>query len=264
MHYLALGLEYDGHAFHGFQTQVDIPTVQAELELALSQVANEKIRLVTAGRTDAGVHASGQVISFSSSAQRPLDAWIRGTNSLTSNAISILWARNVDQKFSARFSALSRRYLYVWHRADQRGALARNLVCHTDAKLDEKRMHAAVQVLLGEHDFTSFRAAGCQSRTAQREVLRIKVCRFGETVVLDITANAFLQHMVRNIAGSLYQIGISREPVQWLAHLLALRDRTLAAATARPEGLYMVEVEYPQAYNFPDPSLPIVLHHVEI
>jgi len=264
MHYLALGLEYDGHAFHGFQKQPDVPTVQAELEQALSQVADEKISLVTAGRTDAGVHASGQVISFSSSRDRPLQAWVKGTNSLTSGAISVLWALKVDQQFSARFSALSRRYIYVWHRADHRGALARNLVCHTNVELDAKRMHSAVQPLLGEHDFTSFRAAGCQARNAQRNVHRVQVCRFGETVVLDITANAFLLHMVRNIAGSLFQIGIRQEPVDWMQSLLALRDRRLAAATSRPEGLYMVKVDYPHPYDFPEPCLPIVLHHVEI
>ncbi len=264
MFYLALGVEYDGHAFHGFQTQPGLPTVQSDLEHALSSVADEKIKLVTAGRTDAGVHASGQVISFATSANRPLDGWVRGTNSLTSEAISIRWARTVDEGFSARFTALSRRYLYVWHHSDRPLALGRTLVCQTADVLDQERMQLAVQALVGEHDFSGFRAAGCQSRSARRNVSRVRVERFGESVVLDITANAFLLHMVRNIAGSLHQIGSGRQPVDWMAQLLAAKNRSLAAATAPPHGLYMVHVEYPKKYNFPALQLPIVLHNVEI
>lgn len=259
MDHFALGVEYDGHVFHGFQVQKDRLTVQSALESALSQVANHPVKLVTAGRTDAGVHATAQVVSFSTEANRGLDAWVRGINSLTPDAISIIWVRKVDDEFSARFTALSRRYLYVWHRSDVESALVRNLVTHTTKNLDVDSMESAVKFLLGEQDFSSFRASGCQSRTAQRRVIDARVHRFADSVVLDICANAFLQHMVRNIAGSLFEVGVGNKLPEWIQSLLNLRDRKRAAATASPKGLYLVQVRYPERYKIPDSRLPIVL-----
>lgn len=244
--HLALGVEYDGAAFHGFQFQTNAPTVQEALEAALSRIAAAPVRVAAAGRTDAGVHATGQVVSFSSPSERPLDAWTRGCNALTPPGVKVIWARRVDAAFHARYSAVARRYQYLYAESDYpsplligRATLVRGL--------DDEAMHRAAQRLVGEHDFSSFRAAGCQSASAHRCVHRISVRRFRSLVVIDVTANAFLLHMVRNLAGALRQVGEGKRPESWIGAVLEQQDRTLIGATAPPDGLYLVDVSYPAA-----------------
>lgn len=244
---VALGVEYDGAAFHGWQRQGDpkIPTVQATVEKALAKIADHPIDLVCAGRTDTGVHATGQVIHFDCAVDRGETAWIRGSNSLLPPTVRITWARNVATDFHARFAALSRRYLYVIDDSEVESAIMANRVTHTRLTLDFETMHEAGQHLLGEHDFSTFRAAGCQAHTPFREVMHLRVMRHHRYIVLDIQANAFLQHMVRNIAGTLLEIGAGKRDSSWVKHLLEGRDRTAAAMTASPYGLYLVAVAYP-------------------
>lgn len=254
---VALGLEYDGGAFHGFQAQRGVPTVQQALESALSEVAAESIRVTAAGRTDTGVHATQQVVSFSTHAERPLEAWRRGANSLLDESVVVTWSRRVAGGFSARFDAVARRYVYIFHESETAPALLRGKVAWSRERLDEAAMSGAADCLLGEQDFTSFRAAGCQSNTPYRCVQAVSVYRRGAQVVLDITANAFLLRMVRNIAGSLRRVGVGEKDAGYLARLLAHKDRTRAAPTAAAEGLYLVQVSYPDldiAYR-PPPTL---------
>ena len=241
---IVLGVEYDGGAFHGFQSQKHAASVQDALESAISQVANERVRIVAAGRTDAGVHATGQVVSFRTSAERPLDAWRRGVSSLTPDTIGIVWAR-ASESFHARYDALWRRYVYVYSDAAAKPVIHRSLVAWCQKALDPERMHAAAQCLLGEQDFSAFRAAGCQSRTPYRNVQTIWVARTNGYVAIDITANAFLLHMVRNVAGALRAVGVGELGVTDLRELLGSRDRSRAPPTAPPHGLYLVGVGYP-------------------
>ena len=245
---VALGVEYDGAVFHGFQRQVGVPTVQETLEGALSGVADTPVRVAVAGRTDAGVHATGQVVSFRTSAVRSEESWRRGTNALlrgADGAVGVVWARLVERRFHARFSALSRRYAYVYLEADTAPVLLRGRVTWTRAELDAGAMHRAAQDLLGERDFSAFRAAACDSNTPFRRVDAVSVTRHGKQVVIDIEANAFLQHMVRNLAGCLAHIGRGEADTGLVADLLAAGDRTLAPPTAPPDGLYLTRVRYP-------------------
>ncbi|MEQ8486884.1 MAG: tRNA pseudouridine(38-40) synthase TruA [Pseudomonadales bacterium] len=243
---IALGIEYDGSGFSGFQWQANARSVQATLEAALSQIAAEPIRVAAAGRTDAGVHATGQVISFSCHANRPLSAWLRGGNALLPADVKVVWASEVGDDFHARFSAVARRYQYLYDDSATASPLLRRCVLPT-AALDDDAMHRAAQQLLGEHDFSTFRAAGCQSPTAHRCVHRVAVHRAQTLVVLDITANAFLLHMVRNIAGALLRVGLRQADEGWIGQILAGRHRELAGRTAPPDGLYLVDVHYPGA-----------------
>ena len=257
---VALGLEYDGGVFHGFQAQRGVATVQETLETALCEVAGESIRVTAAGRTDAGVHATQQVVSFSTHAERPLEAWRRGVNSLMDDAVSVIWSRRAANGFNARFDAVERRYIYVFHESETAPALLRGKVAWSRERLDERAMSKAAESLLGEQDFTSFRAAGCQSNTPYRCVRAASVYRRGPQVVFDIAANAFLLRMVRNIAGSLRRVGLGAEDTGYLARLLACKDRTRAAPTAAAEGLYLAQVSYLEfdlAYR-PPPTLEIV------
>ncbi len=254
---IALGIEYDGGAFSGFQYQSHAPSVQGTLQEALSRVAAAPITLTAAGRTDAGVHATHQVVAFDAPVERPMDAWIRGTNALTPRAVAVLWAREVEDDFHPRFQATARRYMYLFYDASAASPLLTGRVTFSRRLLDE-RMHSAAQVLLGEQDFSAFRAAGCQSSTPMRCVHRLSVQRAADFVLIDITANAFLLHMVRNIAGSLLVVGEGRQGPEWIASLLAGRDRTAAAPTAAPDGLYLVDVRYP-GQTFPPGRPPAVL-----
>ena len=251
---VALGVEYDGGAFHGFQRQSHAASVQAALETAAARVADEPVRMVAAGRTDAGVHATQQVVSFQTHAERPVDAWRRGVSSLAPAAVGIVWAKIFDAPFHARFDAVARRYVYIFSDAPSAPIIHRGLVAWTrGAPLDETAMHDAAQHLLGEHDFSAFRAAACQSKSPRRRIARLDVRRVNGYVAIDVRANAFLLHMVRNLAGALRQVGTGRLDADALQRLLRCRDRTLAPPTAQPCGLYLVGVDYPQLELAPRP-----------
>lgn len=252
---IALGIEYDGASVFGWQRQKDVPSVQQHLENALSVIANRDIKVQCAGRTDAGVHATGQVVHFDCDVERPDRAWTLGVNANLPETISVTWSKPVSDEFHARFSATHRRYRYVIHNSRIRPAILNSGVTHEYRELDERKMHEAAQFLVGEHDYTTFRASLCQSKSPRRKVTKIDVYRSGRYVVVDIRANAFLHHMVRNIVGSLSVIGAGEQPIGWIAELLALKDRSKAATTARPNGLYLVDVTYPELFELPKPPL---------
>ena len=252
---IAIGIEYDGTSYSGWQAQGHAPSVQARLEAALARVADHPVALTAAGRTDAGVHALAQVAHFDTHSERPPHAWSLGATAWTPGDISVLWARPVPEDFHARFSALSRTYLYRILNRPMRPALERHRVCWRRRELDAGRMHEAAQALLGERDFTSFRASECQSSTPMRRILGIDVARRGEYVEIEVRANAFLHHMVRNIAGSLIEVGSGDREPGWIADVLAARDRTLAGPTAPPDGLFFAAVEYPSGFGLPSGRL---------
>lgn len=251
----ALAVEYDGSVFYGWQKQLNpaLPTVQQALEQALSRVADHPVAVICAGRTDAGVHGLGQVVHFDTVSERPLRAWVRGTNAHLPPTVRVLWAQPVADDFHARFTALARHYRYRIRNRPMAPALGHQHLGWEPRPLDAERMHQAGQALLGEQDFTSFRAAGCQSNTPMRCVTALDVRRVDEEVWVDISANAFLLHMVRNIVGSLLVVGRGDKPADWLAELLALRDRNQAAPTAAPQGLYLSAVSYPACHALPWP-----------
>lgn len=257
---MALGIEYDGSRYCGWQRQREALSVQECLERALSRVADQPVTLFCAGRTDAGVHGTGQVAHFVTHARRHDSAWTLGVNAHLPPDIAVRWAKKVPDDFHARFSATARRYRYIIYNDRVRPAILHSGVTHCYQPLDAGRMHCAAQCLMGENDFTSFRAAQCQSRTPWRHVMHINVWRDGAWVVVDIKANAFVHHMVRNIVGCLLEVGAGKQPENWIATLLAARDRTQAAATAKAMGLYLVSVEYPQRFALPTmPPGPLFL-----
>ncbi|CAB0149534.1 tRNA pseudouridine synthase A [Pseudidiomarina piscicola] len=247
----ALGIEYDGSNYYGWQRQREVTCVQEVLERALSKVANHPVEVVCAGRTDAGVHATGQVVHFDSQEPRNAPAWTMGVNSNLPADVAVRWVREVPADFSARFSATGRRYRYIICNTRLRPAILGRGVSHYHFDLQVERMHQAAQALLGENDFSAFRAAQCQSHSPNRCVTHIDVSRHENFVVIDIAANAFLHHMVRNIVGTLLEVGKGEQAVTWPGELLAQRDRTLAAATAKAEGLYLVAVDYPETFGLP-------------
>jgi tRNA pseudouridine38-40 synthase len=253
---LALGVEYDGSAFAGWQYQHHARTVQGELQQALSRVADHPVELVAAGRTDAGVHALQMVAHFDTTAGRSMHGWVLGGNANASNELTVHWVRPVPDDFHARHVALSRRYLYRILDRRLRPALDRQRVCWVRAELDVARMHEAAQTLVGHQDFSSFRAAECQSPTPMRDLLELRVERNGACVDLHLRANAFLHHMVRNIAGSLILVGRGERPMDWVGEVLRARDRTRAGPTAPPQGLYFVAAEYPAGFGLPSYTLP--------
>tara|TARA_B100001094_G_C18170862_1_gene795011 strand:- start:1016 stop:1807 length:792 start_codon:yes stop_codon:yes gene_type:complete len=246
---IALRIEYNGSAFYGWQRQREVDTIQQQLERALSRVANEPIEVHCAGRTDAGVHATGQIIHFDTQAERQMVAWTRGVNAHLPSSIAVKYAKRVSDDFHARFSAQARQYRYLILNQPTRPAILHHGVTLHHAYLDEQKMHQAAQSLLGEKDFSSFRAAQCQSNTPFRDIHHVHVHRLGDYIVVDIAANAFLHHMVRNIVGSLMKVGEGAEPVTWMQELLDRKDRTYAAPTAKPHGLYLVHVTYPEAFG---------------
>jgi tRNA pseudouridine38-40 synthase len=260
LHKIALGIEYDGSKYYGWQRQNEVRSVQEKLEKALSKVANETINVFCAGRTDAGVHATGQVVHFETRMQRKDAAWTLGVNANLPGDIAVRWVKAVPDDFHARFSATARRYRYVIYNQRLRPAILAQGVTHFYHPLDAEKMHRAAQCLLGENDFTSFRAVQCQSRTPWRNLMHINVARYGAYVVVDIKANAFVHHMVRNIVGSLMEIGCGNRAEDWMAELLAAKDRKLAAATGKAEGLYLVSVDYPERFALPvTPLGPVFL-----
>ncbi|MGE5384265.1 MAG: tRNA pseudouridine(38-40) synthase TruA [Betaproteobacteria bacterium] len=251
---IALGLEYNGAAFHGWQSQAGGGTVQDALELALSQVANEQIGTFCAGRTDAGVHASLQVIHFDTSAIRPPTAWIRGVNALLPEPMAVRWAQPVPDDFHARFCAYGRRYRYLLINRQQRCGLWRGRCGWFHSPLDLERMQRAAVSLIGEHDFSAFRAAACQAKSPVKVMNRADVRRRGNLFIFDFEASAFLHHMVRNLVGSLVYIGKGAKPVEWLDELMETRDRVHAAPTFSPDGLYFRGPLYEPHWNLPEIS----------
>ena len=248
---LAACVEYDGAAYYGWQRLSHGPSVQEEVERALSVVADQPVSVQCAGRTDSGVHAVGQIIHFETKAERPLRGWLRGSNVKLPDGIALRWIQPVADDFHARFSAQSRRYRYIIQNRDARPALLKGRVAWNYHPLNVERMHEAAQCLLGENDFSSFRAAACQSHHAMREMQLISVSRKGDFIYIDVQANAFLHHMVRNIVGSLLLVGKGDRPAEWIADLLAARDRNQAGMTAAASGLYFVHVNYPPEFNLP-------------
>lgn len=230
--------------------------MQHELQRALSVVADHPLEVTAAGRTDAGVHALMQVAHFDSPSPRTPRAWALGANTELPPEISVLWAKPVPDTFHARYSALSRTYIYRIVNQPCRPALLRGQACWIRKPLDAVAMHVAAQALLGEHDFSSFRAAECQASTALRRVMEITTERRGAEVVIAVRANAFLHHMVRNIAGSLIAVGTGARPIAWVGELLGTRDRRLGGATAPPQGLYLARVEYAYEFGIPPVDAP--------
>jgi len=249
-------IEYDGTAYYGWQRLSHGPSVQAEVEKSLSIVANHDIDLTCAGRTDSGVHGIGQIVHFESDAKRDQKAWKMGCNTNLPNDISMRWIQPVNDEFHARFSAKSRYYRYIILNQMTRPAIIYNKVCWFKESLNADLMHQAAQLLLGEHDFSSFRAAGCQAKHAMRELQSISVSRDGQYIYVDIIANAFLHHMVRNIVGSLFEVGRQVKAVDWFSELLIVKDRNQAGITAPACGLYFVNVEYPKEFDLPAVSKP--------
>jgi len=248
---IALGIEYDGTAYNGWQRQRTGDGVQAHVEKALSRVADEPIEVVCAGRTDTGVHATGQVVHFDTSSERSERGWLLGANTNMPDDIAVIWAQPVTDDFHARFSALTRSYRYVILNCLVRSALNRHRAWWVYQPLDAARMHTAAQAIVGKHDFSAFRAAGCQASTATREIKSISVVREADKIFIDVTANAFLQHMVRNITGTLVAIGTGDESIESMTEILASRDRKQGGIAAPPHGLTLVNVEYPDDFQLP-------------
>lgn len=253
MQRICLGVEYNGSLFQGFQAQKHTAaTVQESLQKALSSVADEAITLVCAGRTDAGVHATSQIVHFDTLAERPFKAWFLGANARLPDGVSIRWAKAVSPDFHARFSARARTYRYMIYNSPTRPALLRQQVTWQKRPLDFSAMVDAAACLPGEHDFSSFRASQCQARSPVRKLHSLRFSRYRDLIILELRANAFLHHMVRNIAGVLMTVGCGDKPRQWVEEVLAARDRTRGGVTAAPHGLYLVKVEYPAEFGLPD------------
>lgn len=256
---VVLGVEYAGTGFLGWQTQASGRTVQACLEGALTAIAGHAVRVHCAGRTDAGVHATAQVIHFDTSAKRPLNAWVRGVNSQLPGDIAVKWTCEVGVDFHARFSAISRRYRYVLYNSPVRPAILSGRAGWFHLPLDESAMAEAAGLLIGLHDFSSFRAAGCQARSPVKHLYEAAVRRDGDYLTFDFWGNAFLHHMVRNIVGALVYVGKGAHPPHWVAELLAARNRRDAAPTFPADGLYLCGVEYPSHWPLPGEGRIIAL-----
>ena len=248
---IALGIEYDGSGFCGWQSQPDGRTVQDVLQLALSQIAGESVSIIAAGRTDTGVHALEQVIHFDTQAARPLSAWVRGVNSHLPSNVAVLWAQAVDEEFHARFSAQARSYRYYLFCRPVRSALQHGKVGWYHQPLDVNLMQQAAQYLLGEHDFSAFRAAGCQAKSPFKNMTQLTIRQEGELICFELTANAFLHHMVRNIVGCLVYVGNGKQTPEWMRKVLQGRDRSKAAPTFAPDGLYLCRVTYDKKWGLP-------------
>jgi len=255
---IALGVEYDGSRYHGWQTQQDADSIQERLEWALAQVADHQVETVCAGRTDRGVHATQQVVHFDTTAHRSLRGWQLGTIQLLPDDITVIWAQEVSADFHARYSARSRHYRYVILNRLTRPGLQNGRVTWWYHELDAHKMHQAAQQLLGEHDFTSFRGKDCQAHSPVRLIESIAATREGQYIYIDVRANAFLHHMVRNIVGTLIEVGQGKQPVGWVGEVLKARDRNAAGITAPAEGLYLVHVRYPEITGLQlTPRIPV-------
>ncbi len=246
---IVLGIEYDGSNFKGWQWQTDKRTVQKVVEQALSKVANQTLRVFCTGRTDSGVHALEQVIHFDTDTPRDLDSWMLGGNCFLPNDVRIIWVKNAIDDFHVRYSAIARFYRYIILNRPMKSALLRQQVTWCYNPLKVEKMQLAANFLIGNHDFSSFRAQGCQSKSPQRMMYFIDVYREHDQIIIDLSANAFLHHMVRNIAGVLMEIGMGKKPIEWTQQLLAIKDRKLGGVTAPPYGLYLAGVYYPKQYG---------------
>ncbi len=258
---IILGVQYDGGSWQGWQRQPHGNTVQNSLESAVAKFAQHPVDIVCAGRTDAGVHAIEQVLHFDSYAERELFSWVRGVNTLLPSSIGVRWAAiheaNDPEPFHARFSATARTYHYLIHNDPIRSPLLKGRAGWVFRPLQAERMHEAAQLLVGTHDFSAYRAAECQANTPVRTMHQIDVAQQGQLIMLTFKANAFLHHMVRNIVGSLVQVGIGNQPASWIADLLQGRDRSVAAPTFAPDGLYLAKVDYDPRWALPQGTEPI-------
>lgn len=256
---IVLVLEYDGSRYCGWQSQPEGCSIQDALEKALFQITKETIRVITAGRTDAGVHAFYQVVHFDTLAQRSISAWVRGVNALLPRDIAILWATEASDEFHARYSAVERRYLYLLLNQPVRPGVHDKKVgwCHQPLALE--KMQAAGSILIGEHDFSSFRSAECQAKSPIRIITQLNITRHGNLLVFDLRANAFLQHMVRNIIGCLVYIGKGKYSAEWMYEVLESRNRIYAAPTFSAAGLYLAGVKYERDWRMPElAEVPII------
>ena len=251
---IALGIEYAGCNYYGWQRQAISPTIQELLESALSEIADENIAVHCAGRTDTGVHAIQQVVHFDTTSSREPRSWILGTNTKLPKDIAVTWALNVDDDFHARFSAERRTYQYLILNRQSRPAIFNGLVSWECRPLDYSKMNQASKCLIGEHDFNSFRAVACQAKSPVRTVYNLELKKLDDWFILTICANAFLHHMVRNIAGVLMAFGYGKEEINWAEEVLLAKDRTLGGVTAPPDGLYLSDVQYPERFAIPSPK----------
>jgi tRNA pseudouridine38-40 synthase len=254
---IALALEYDGGPFNGWQSQADGRGIQDVVEHALGSIAGEEVRAVAAGRTDAGVHATIQVVHFDTDANRPDTAWVRGVNALLPVSIAVRWALPVSSEFHARFVATGRHYTYLLLDRPIRPALLSGRVGWYHRPLAIEAMRAAAEDLVGTHDFSAFRAAECQAKSPVKTLDRLTISREDEMIRFELHADAFLQHMVRNIVGSLVYVGDGRRPSAWLAELLASRDRTRGGPTFAAAGLYLTGIDYSTRWNLPATLVPV-------
>ena len=256
---IALGVEYNGTNFFGWQVQLEQRTVQYCLQQALSKVANHPIKIIAAGRTDSGVHALQQVVHFDTNVIRDERNWILGLNTNLPSDINVTWAKVVDNDFSARFSALNRQYRYLIMNRVSRSSIYANKMWWTFKPLDMKRMQAAADLLIGHHDFSAFRAKDCQAHSPIKTVEKIQLIKQGDCIAIDVKAQSFLHHMVRNIVGVLVPIGEGNKSVEWAREVLESRDRGQGGITSPPDGLYFIDVEYPTHYSLPKVSaFPVV------
>jgi tRNA pseudouridine38-40 synthase len=248
---VALGVEYAGGAFCGFQSQPSHCGVQDALEEAIAQIAGHPVGVVAAGRTDAGVHAASQIVHFDSEADRPMTAWVRGVNAHLPPTAAVLWAHRVPPEFHARFAATQRHYAYLLLNRPERPGLWSGRAGWYHQPLDVSAMHQAFALLIGTHDFSSFRAAECQAKSPVKTLGHASVVRSGDLVRFELSADAFLHHMVRNVVGALVTVGAGKAPVAWMGELLAARDRTRGPATFSPDGLYFCGADYDARFGLP-------------
>ncbi len=262
---IALGLQYDGSPYSGWQTQLNGNTVQDELERAITTFIGDKssaalpIQTITAGRTDTGVHALGQVVHFDTPVEREYFSWVRGINSFLPKSIVVNWAKPVPEEFSARFSAYERTYIYALHAGPCRSPMVNSragyVLLPPNLWFDIDAMKEAAQSLIGEHDFTTFRASECQSKTPIKTIYSIDIISQEPWLYFRIRGNAFLHHMVRNLVGSFLFIGAGKKPPEWMGEILASKDRSLAAPTFMADGLYLAKIAYPEEFGIPSPWL---------
>lgn len=257
---IALGIEYDGTHYHGWQRQDGLNTIQSSIEDALSHVAAKPVTVYSAGRTDTGVHAYGQVVHFDTFVKRSVRAWVFGSNSHLPKNICVRWAKFVNPEFHARYSVISRQYRYVIYNNPIRPGILQSSLTWNSRQLNADLMHEAAQYLCGQHDFTSYRAVNCQSKSPEREIEFINVSRRGDLIFIDVKANAFLHHMVRNIVGVLMDIGSAKQKVIWAKDVLDAKDRRLGGVTAPPYGLYLLKVTYPEHFEIPETTtIPVLV-----